>query len=94
MLERWQNSAVMTIQNFVPGGTKFCRVELQSVEQIPQVNSDLIGFGRPAMAGVRNGTRVAWRPLNPGPGDAPDRLVKTGFPVKLCCKFFHFRFHL
>jgi len=50
----------------------------------------LIGFGRPAMATVRNKTRMPGDRCTRGSGYAPDRRVKAGFPAKLYFEFHHF----
>jgi hypothetical protein len=52
----------------------------------------LIGFGRPAMATVRDETRMPGDHGTRGSGYAPDRLVKAGFRAKLYFEFHHFPF--
>jgi hypothetical protein len=52
----------------------------------------LIGFGRPVMAAVRDETRMPGDHCPRGLGQAPDRLVKAGFPAKLYFKFHHYPF--
>jgi hypothetical protein len=52
----------------------------------------LIGFSRPAMATVRDETRMPGGRCPRGSGYEPDRLVKTGFPAKLYFEFHHFPF--
>jgi len=61
-------------------------------QKIPQVNSGLIGFGRPVMVTVRAETRVPGERCTRGPGFAPDRLVKKGFRDRLYLEFHHFPF--
>jgi hypothetical protein len=47
----------------------------------------LIGFSRPAMATVRDETRMPGDRCIRGSGYAPDRLVKAGFRAKLYVEF-------
>ncbi|MGA2280090.1 MAG: hypothetical protein ABSG80_07300 [Verrucomicrobiota bacterium] len=54
----------------------------------------MIGFGRPAMATVRDETRMPGDHCTRGSGYAPDRLVKADFPAKLYFEFHHFCLHL
>jgi hypothetical protein len=65
---------------------------LESSGRIPPVDSafdSLWPFGHCQRA-QRN--PEAWRPLHPGSGYAPDRLVKAGFPARLYFEFHHFPF--
>ena len=54
----------------------------------------MIGFSRPAMATVRDETRMPGDCCIRDSGYAPDRPVKEGFRAKLYFEFhcFHFRF--
>ena len=52
----------------------------------------MIGFSRPAMATVRDETRMPGGRCTRGSGYEPDRLAKTGFPAKLYFEFHHFPF--
>ena len=52
----------------------------------------MVGFGRPAMAAVRDDIRIPGDHCTRGSGPAPDGLAKADFPVKLYFEFHHFSF--